>query len=598
MRTLPLLRALALLALTVTAALAQDAPKIASVSPPVGAVDVRADIGQILVIFDRDMQQGALSIFASTSGEMPPVGEEVGWLDARTLRLPLGALEAGKTYALMLNNAERQRIRSAEGVPLSPFEVRFATVKQGAPAPVPSEERPPATEDPYKQEMALRGTWRLEKVGEAAAPTILFFHIGLSNWFFVEESASKRRFLSAGGMVIVRDDGTLICMDEENAEVVPLLWLPSAAEEVTSQGGKTRPEWEWILKTPHWRLQGKDLLVLHGAEDGGPTVVLRRQPEVVEADLVGTWRPASDGTPKSLAVPKETWVFAAGGKMSEKKTKFGRESEVPGVWKLSSELLAIRLEGQKEEKLHDFLLHRFQNEKDGAVLLIDGGAGKPWMYVRREDESLSTGGGEGASSIVGSWVAADDDNVRLVFEADGKYSRETREGGKVVDGSTGTFRLEGAVLLAEDAKEGALQIPFRLVDPDTLELDIDGVKTAFKRDAGGGVVVEKPPEAGGGKTARLKAALIGAWAGNLETVYGTPGGLVVLTFTEDGKYDGYWTPPGGGPIPQFGTWRLTGATLTLTGPEGAPVLLQMAIEGDALSLDRWPAMKACTLSRQ
>lgn len=105
----------------------QGPPRIVSTTPKVGETDVKPDLKEITITFDREMQPG----FSWTGGppDFPPgpEGQKPRWLDKRTCVLPV-KLEAARYYRVGINSTSFQSFRSTDGVPVSPSAIYFTTV--------------------------------------------------------------------------------------------------------------------------------------------------------------------------------------------------------------------------------------------------------------------------------------------------------------------------------------------------------------------------------------------------------------------------------------------------------------------------------------
>jgi Bacterial Ig-like domain len=102
-------------------------PRIVSTSPKVGQTDVKPDLKEITVTFDRDMQPG----FSWTGGppDFPtgPEGQKPHWLDKRTCVLPV-KLEGARYYRVGINSSSYQNFRSVDGVAAQTSTIYFTTV--------------------------------------------------------------------------------------------------------------------------------------------------------------------------------------------------------------------------------------------------------------------------------------------------------------------------------------------------------------------------------------------------------------------------------------------------------------------------------------
>ena len=108
---------------------AHGPPRIVSTSPKVGEIDVKPDLKEITVSFDRDMQPG----FSWTGGppEFPSGGEgqKPRWIDKRTCVLPV-KLEAARYYRVGINSTSYQNFANQHGVATLASAIFFTT--QGA----------------------------------------------------------------------------------------------------------------------------------------------------------------------------------------------------------------------------------------------------------------------------------------------------------------------------------------------------------------------------------------------------------------------------------------------------------------------------------
>ncbi len=125
---------------------AQEPPAVVSTIPANGARSVSTKVGRILVVFDKDMLQGSMSLVKAGPGRIPPIQGKPRFLDARTFSIPLGLLKPGTTYSIGFNSARRKGFQSADNVPLAPYVLVFTT-KGGktAPLPKPASPLPPSS---------------------------------------------------------------------------------------------------------------------------------------------------------------------------------------------------------------------------------------------------------------------------------------------------------------------------------------------------------------------------------------------------------------------------------------------------------------------
>lgn len=109
------------------AAVDESRPKVLSIEPRNGALDVDPGLKRLVITFDRQMRDQSWSI-VKLKGERCPLGKATPAYDAarRVLEVAI-ELEPGTSYRFMLNSEGMDGFRSAEGVPLAPFEVAFTT---------------------------------------------------------------------------------------------------------------------------------------------------------------------------------------------------------------------------------------------------------------------------------------------------------------------------------------------------------------------------------------------------------------------------------------------------------------------------------------
>jgi len=474
----------------------------------------------------------------------------------------------------------------------------------------------------------INGTWRLAKFGDRSVDDFVHLYLSKSAWFAVVEDPKSDDYVAIGGSFVI-DGDKLKCYSADQAkERFPYFWLPDKLTDsaVAASGDHLSSEWKWLTASPRFTLRGADSLTLSGGLSGDKTLTFERLPETTVSVISGTWSPAKGDLPEDIEAPPETLVFGPDGAFASKKRTFGRETEAKGKFRISGGVLAVQKEGQAEENLYPFALYPFADNKSGSLLLLKPSSGKVWAFFRNDGSAGS--GGSAVPPLAGSWVIFDTTGEsRVTFSPDGTYTRETRQGGRVVDGSSGTWRIEGATLLVEDKQEGTTKLPFRLDNPDLLQLTIDGSPVIFKREipsagggggtggaaggtgggvTGGGTSGGGTAGAGGtggsggdaGKTDAVKAALQATWFGSLENVYGIPSGSLTLTFLANGRFEGVWALGGGAAFPQTGKWKIAGSLLILENDFGPSTTLTFRLAGNTLTLDSFPTMRPAILYRQ
>ncbi|MFZ2641028.1 MAG: S41 family peptidase [Verrucomicrobiia bacterium] len=115
----------AVCAVTAAAAAGSSAPQVTATQPVNDATDVSADLKDIVVSFDQDMDRGGAS-FTGGGSEFPKLRGKPFWRNARECVLPV-ELEPGHPYVVGINSVRHTNFRSAGGVPVQPLVLRFTT---------------------------------------------------------------------------------------------------------------------------------------------------------------------------------------------------------------------------------------------------------------------------------------------------------------------------------------------------------------------------------------------------------------------------------------------------------------------------------------
>lgn len=102
------------------------APAVVSMEPANGASDVDPDLRTLTIRFDRPMLAGSWSIVGASAETPAFAGAPTYDSERRVLTVPM-RLERGRTYRFSLNGPTKQGFKSADGVPLAPLAVAFAT---------------------------------------------------------------------------------------------------------------------------------------------------------------------------------------------------------------------------------------------------------------------------------------------------------------------------------------------------------------------------------------------------------------------------------------------------------------------------------------
>lgn len=466
------------------------------------------------------------------------------------------------------------------------------------------------------------GIWRLSKFDDRAVEDAVCLYLSSSTWFVVVEERASEKLIFVGGNLTVKDAELRFFSLDYEAKHTPFLWLPKTLTDSAKNKAANAflPEWDWLDAFPRFELKGGAALIMSGGRAGDKTLVFERLAAATSNTLAGVWAPPKSKVPAAFEVPPATWTFGPDGSFSSKKKTFGREVETTGAYQIFGPLLQVTMKGQAEENLYPFA-HYTLFDKSASILMAKEPTGKLWAFYR-SGAAGGSGGGTAKPSLGGTWSIEDESGeARVTFATDGSYTRETRRLGEIADKSAGKWRVEGATLVIEDQTEGTSRMPFRLTDPNRLELTIEGSSVVFKRwtagagGAGGGAAggtgggaapgggTTGGETTGGtagdtGKTDAAKAALQATWYGPLVNVYGIPSGVLTLTFLADGRFEGVWALGAGAAFPQAGRWKLAGAQIILEHEGGGANTLKYTLVGNALTLDSFPSMRPATLYRQ
>jgi hypothetical protein len=101
-------------------------PRVASVNVANGATNVDPALAEIVVRFDRAMDRCCFGVNDIAGAPSPKMGKGSFDESGRVFTIPV-TLEPDKEYGFTLNWPGGDVFRSAEGVVLSPVEVRFRT---------------------------------------------------------------------------------------------------------------------------------------------------------------------------------------------------------------------------------------------------------------------------------------------------------------------------------------------------------------------------------------------------------------------------------------------------------------------------------------
>ncbi|QDU32498.1 hypothetical protein KS4_05300 [Poriferisphaera corsica] len=104
-----------------------NAPKIVSMSPSNGEIDVDPATDEIVIVFDQPMSSGYS--FPQFGDDAPEGVDRPVWRDEKTIVWKV-KLEAGKGYRFGVNWGKFNSFKNKEGVPVKDTKVRFWTAKK------------------------------------------------------------------------------------------------------------------------------------------------------------------------------------------------------------------------------------------------------------------------------------------------------------------------------------------------------------------------------------------------------------------------------------------------------------------------------------
>jgi len=101
-------------------------PKVLSITPSNGAIDVDPALTRIVIRFDRPMNREHYSVIKTSEEHWPPVVRAGFDLSGAIFTLEVN-LRPGFDYEFSLNSENGGNFTSAEGIPMAPVPVRFRT---------------------------------------------------------------------------------------------------------------------------------------------------------------------------------------------------------------------------------------------------------------------------------------------------------------------------------------------------------------------------------------------------------------------------------------------------------------------------------------
>jgi RNA polymerase sigma factor (sigma-70 family) len=107
-------------------AIPDGAPRVVRATPDDGDVDIDPATRELRVTFDRDMDQGGMSVVGGGSTFPGDPSARPHWSDARTIVIPL-RLEPGRSYQLSINSSRFRNFRDAQGESVTPYPIHFKT---------------------------------------------------------------------------------------------------------------------------------------------------------------------------------------------------------------------------------------------------------------------------------------------------------------------------------------------------------------------------------------------------------------------------------------------------------------------------------------
>lgn len=101
-------------------------PRVAKATPDRGDEDVDPSTRELRVTFDRDMDQGGMSVVGGGPTFPGDPSARPRWTDSRTIVIPL-KLEPGRSYQLSINSSRFRNFRDAQGESVTPYPIHFKT---------------------------------------------------------------------------------------------------------------------------------------------------------------------------------------------------------------------------------------------------------------------------------------------------------------------------------------------------------------------------------------------------------------------------------------------------------------------------------------
>ena len=486
-------------------------PAVVSTSPKNGADDVSVDIGKLIIVFDRDMDEKGISIVVAGNGKHPPFIVDPRFINKRTFTISMKRLEPGVLYSVGFNSNRRKGFRSVNGVPLKPYVLTFKTKQLN------KKLHPPC------------GRW----VKRLKNGYLEHFFFPDGEWVMVRTQGNKKSFVFGKWKTVKKN---IIINMEASKGTISFAWS-------ISENGN---------------------LVLKRNEDDPNPKVLEKWTLPKAEDLVGLWVTKWDNNSRE-------YNLKSNGEVASTLIFRGRTIERKGTWKTKG--LKIIFQFYKEKDLEAFKWYIDQkgnltlwNENNVSQVYNRKTKKRKWFFGKKGDTRS-----EDKDPIIGKWTAEDEEGkAEIIFYANGKYIRRyiTREEKEEFGG---TWKREGDYLIVKDDEEGErMKIKFKFIDKDRLKLVIDGDTVLFIRDgAKGKNYIPKK------QNTKCPKELLGTWSvedrtGAFVLTMKNNGRFLLYTreWTKENNYGGNWSAENGKIILYFDTPSSGYLEIPFTGPNG------------------------------
>lgn len=199
-------------------------PGVAKTAPADGASDVDPATGRIVVTFDTAMKTDGFSFLQVGDSVFPEtVGDEpIKFTDDKTLVIHV-KLAPGTAYAFSLNSAKRQGFKSADGTPLEPVTIRFATSGGEAKSEEPKAEQPTKSSSPLA-DLYEQSPGKSVSVKKESSPAV---GSGVpDNWIRVDDKLYGTQLAIPPGWSPRVRGGMALCIDPDDVEKAGVFFIP------------------------------------------------------------------------------------------------------------------------------------------------------------------------------------------------------------------------------------------------------------------------------------------------------------------------------------------------------------------------------------